>query len=283
MRALGLPPLVAIGCLLAAQAPSALAQPEGDAVKTACLFAHEHAQTARRVSRFSEARRHLRACGEESCPALVRADCVTWLGDLENVYPAIVFDAYVDGRQALEARVFLDGEQIEDGIDGRSVPVDPGRHVVRIEVPGFPPNEQVIVVPEREHRIVSASFAHEKTKPSEVGPVPGVSRPVPSSVWVAGGFAIAGAAFATVFGVLALSEKNSLSTSCAPFCNSDELALLRRDMLVTDVSLGVIVISTIAAAVLFITRSNVEHRSVPLSVVSAPASRRATPSFGALF
>src|SRR5882672_5598783 len=107
-----------ISCL-AAHASSARAQSETDDVKTACLYAHEHAQASRKASKFSEARTYLRACEEERCPALVRTDCVTWLTDLENAYPAIVFDAYVDGRQALAARVSLDGERMADGIDGR--------------------------------------------------------------------------------------------------------------------------------------------------------------------
>jgi hypothetical protein len=270
-----------ISCLVAGHAPSARAQAETDEVKNACLFAHEHAQVARKASRFSEARKHLHACEGDTCPALVRSDCATWLADLEKVYPSVVFDASMDGRQALGARVSVDGEGIADGIDGRSVSIDPGRHVVRIDLPGFPPNEQVVVVLEGEHRIVSASFAHEPPKLSEPGPVPAAPRPVPLSVWVAGGIAVAAAASATVFGVLALSERSSLSTSCAPFCSSDDLASLRRDVLVTDISLGAIAVSTIAAAMLFITRSNVDHRPVLSSL--APAPRRAALSLGALF
>jgi hypothetical protein len=262
--------------LLATQASNARAQSETDDVKNACLLAHEHAQLARKASRFSEARKQLRACEAETCPALVRTDCVTWLGDLEKIYPAIVFDASVDGTQALGARVSLDGEWIADGIDGRSVPIDPGRHVVRIEVPGFPPNEQIVVVPEGEHRIVSASFTHERSntpeqsKLSDRGAAFSASRPVPLSVWVAGGLAVAAAASATVFGALALSEKNRLSASCAPFCNSDELASLHRDMLAADVSLGAIAVSTLAAAVLFITRSSIDYRPALPSSSSGP-------------
>lgn len=265
--------------MLATQASNARAQSETDDVKNACLLAHEHAQVARKASRFSEARTQLRACKAETCPALVRSDCVTWLADLEKIYPAVVFDAFVDGTQALGARVSLDGEQIADGIDGRSVPIDPGRHLVRIEVPGFPPNEQIVVVPEGEHRIVSAAFTRaqsntpEQSNLSDRGAASIAFRPIPLSVWVAGGLAVAAAASTTVFGVLALSEKNRLTSSCAPFCNSDELASLHQDMLAADVSLGAMVVSTLAAAVFFITRSSIDHRAALPSSSSGPGPR----------
>jgi len=117
-------------------------------VKGACLNAHEQGQIARKTSRFEDARAHLLVCAQENCPGLVRADCVEWLSELEKVYPSVVFDAYVDGRQALNVSAYADGQLVTDRIDGRSVRMDPGRHTFRLQVTGFPPSEQVIVLPE---------------------------------------------------------------------------------------------------------------------------------------
>ena len=240
-----------------------LAQGDDVPIKSICLRAHEQAQEARRASKFSDARKLLRTCAQDACPDLVRADCVPWLADLERVYPVVVFDAYVDGRQVQDAHGYIDGQPAADRIDGKHVELDPGEHAFRIEVPGFPPNEQTIVILEGGGpRLVSAFFQHPK--PSEVLPR---YRPVPTAVWMTGGVAAAGVVSLTVFGLLALAEKKNLEGSCSPVCTDSQLAGLQADMHVADVSLGVAGVASIAAGALFLSaagsRTSPKQRVAP--------------------
>jgi hypothetical protein len=264
--------LVTLSGLLIEHAPRAHAQSEDSQVKTACLTAHEQAQAARRALKFSEARAQLRACAQEGCPGLVRADCVSWLSELEKTYPVVIFDAHIDGQQALNARVYLDGRLVTDRIDGRPFEVDPGRHSVVIEVPDFPPNEQVVVISEgKQDRVISASFTHS------------IHRPIPLSVWLAVGIAAAGTVSVAVFGAMALSEKGSLQRSCAPFCADAQLVALRRNMLAADISLAVLAAAGVTAGVLFLTRPERRRGTEARWMSAAPVAGGAVLAYGAAF
>jgi hypothetical protein len=260
---------VACGCLF--HAPVAHAQPpQGDdvAIKGLCLRAHEEAQETRKASKFSEARKLLRACAQDACPDLIRADCLPWLADLERVYPAVVFDAYVDGRQVRVAHAYIDGQLATDRIDGKPVELDPGEHAFRIEVSDFPPNEQTIVILERaDPRVVSASFQHPKPAAR-----PPRYRPVPPSVWIAGGVAAAGVVSLTVFGSLALEQKRSLQGSCSPVCSDNQLSSLDVDMHVADVSLGIAAAAAVTGGILFLLRPEVERRPHVPSLLVSPVA-----------
>jgi hypothetical protein len=258
---------VASGCLI--HAPVAHAQlPPGDevAIKAVCLRAHEQAQETRKASKFSEARKLLRACSQDACPGLIRADCVPWLADLDHVYPTVVFDAYVEGRQARVAHAYIDGKLATDRIDGKPVELDPGEHTFRIEVPDFSPSEQTIVILEGpDPRVVSASF--QAVRPAAR---PAQYRPVPTSVWVAGGVAAAGVVSLAVFGSLALEQKSSLQGSCSPVCTDNQLGSLNLDMRAADVSLGIAAAAAITGGILFLLRPEVERRPQIPALLVAP-------------
>jgi hypothetical protein len=250
-------------------APMAQAEPsrtDDAGSKAICLEAHEQAQETRRESRFSETRKLLRICAQEACPGLVRADCVPWLTELDRTYPKVVFDAYVDGRQEQAAHAYIDGRLAADHIDGKPIELDPGQHVLRLEVAGFAPNEQTVVILEGSNpRMISASFVHPK--PSEKDPR---YRPIPISVWVVGGVAVAALVSLTVFGSLAVAQKTSLEGSCSPLCTNRQLGSLELEMHVADASLGLAAAAAIADGFLFLLRPQVESRSNAPSLAIAP-------------
>jgi hypothetical protein len=261
---------VALVAVLAATVTTLPATAQTEDVKTACLAAYEQAQVARNASKFADARVSLRACAQEQCPGLVRTDCVEWLADLEKLYPSVVYDAYVDGRQVLDAHAYADGALVTDHIDGRAIPMEPGRHVFRIEVPGFPASEQVIVLSEGVHgRVIAASFEHPRVDvPSR--PWRTTYRPVPLAVWISSGVAATAAISLAVFGGFALSEKSHLENTCRPFCSDHQMAPLRIGMGGADISLGLAVAAALTGGALFFLRPDVERPTQPsLSVTTA--------------
>jgi hypothetical protein len=201
---------------------------------------------------------------------LVRADCVNWLGELAKISPSVIIDADVDGQQAPSTRVYVDATLLVEHLDGKAVELDPGMHKFRFEVPGFPPQEQDIVVSEGvQGRVVVANFHRDvgALPPTPRGaPAP---RPIPSTVLIVGAVALAGVASTAVFGALATSEKSSLSQSCGPFCSDSQLGTLRGYARAADISAGVAAAAAALTGYLVLTRPEQLRRS-SVSFAAAP-------------
>jgi hypothetical protein len=202
---------------------------------------------------------------------------VNWLGELAKISPSVIVDADVDGQQAPSTRVYVDGTLLVDHLDGKAAELDPGMHKFRFEVPGFPPQEQDVVVSEGvQGRIVVANFhrdVRERTAAPHPAPAP---RPIPSTALISGAVALAAVASTAVFGALAMSEKSSLSQSCGPFCSDSQLGTLRGYALAADISAGVAAAAAALAGYLVLTRPEQPRRS-SVSLVAAPL-----PGTGAL-
>jgi hypothetical protein len=262
--------LVALGSNAAhAQESSPPPQPVEPQEKAQCLSAHEEAQAARIARHFGEARTQLRACAREECPGLVRADCVNWLGELAKISPSVIVDADVDGQQAPSTRVYVDGTLLVDHLDGKAAELDPGIHKFRFEVPGFPPQEQDVVVSEGvQGRVVVANFHRDVRAAPAAARATLAPRPIPSTVLIGATVAVVGIASTAVFGALAISEKSSLSQSCGPFCSDSQLGTVHGYALAADISAGVAAAAAALAGYLFLTRPEQSRRT---SVSFAPA------------
>jgi hypothetical protein len=114
-----------------------------------CLAHHEKGQRQRRTASLLEARQTLRACSDENCPSLVRADCIDILADVERAVPSVSFEVVVSGQDIPDAKVTVDGQPAPNA---RGVPyeLNPGVHKFRTEVPGKPPIESTEVIREGE-------------------------------------------------------------------------------------------------------------------------------------
>jgi hypothetical protein len=91
----------------------------------------------------------------------VRSKCVEWLPGVERALPSIVV-AVKDrrGEDAVRAEVRIDGKIVARKLDGSAIPVDPGPHTLRVDLPGDRPSVKRIVVQQGEQfRKVSVSFA----------------------------------------------------------------------------------------------------------------------------
>jgi hypothetical protein len=268
---LGTTVLVAVGsrAAYAQDASPPPRRPEEPPEKAQCLSAHEEAQTARIARHFGEARTKLRACAREECPGLVRDDCVNWLGELAKISPSVIVDADVDGQQAPSTRVYLDGTLLVDHLDGQAVELDPGVHKFRFEVQGFSPQEQDVVVSEGvQGRVIAANFHHDLREPPLAPRAALATRPVPASALISSVVALTGVASTAVFGALAISEKSSLSQSCAPFCSDSQVGAVRGYAVAADISAGVAAAAAAFAGYFFLTRPEQSRRS---SVSFTPA------------
>ncbi|HEY8076170.1 MAG TPA: hypothetical protein VIF62_18720 [Labilithrix sp.] len=184
--------------ILAAPAPAIAAPPD----KAACIAAFDRGQQARSDEKLRRARDELLVCSNEACPAVLRKDCASVLGDVQAVIPTVVLSAQDDrGADIVDVRVTLDGQVIATRLDGKAMEIDPGEHVFRFDWQGKTHEERIPVREGEKSRPVRVSFRDPvgwAPKPAaQPAPTPQrstVGWVVPSALAVASvaGFAIAG-------------------------------------------------------------------------------------------
>jgi hypothetical protein len=100
--------------------------------KAVCLDAVAQGQTLRDAHKLVDARAKFQICASATCPAAVRGDCASWVGELDKAVPTIVLSAKdAAGDEVTDATVTIDEEPMALRLDGQAVTVDPGLHKFR--------------------------------------------------------------------------------------------------------------------------------------------------------
>jgi hypothetical protein len=242
------------GALLVAVA-LALVTHEGAAADTkrACIDANEKAQVARKAGRLRDARAALVSCGADACPQAVRADCARMLVDVTASMPTLVVEARdAAGAETIEVRVLVDGALVAERLAGIEIDVDPGAHRLRFELRDGTSREQSLVLSEGDkRRRIAVDFSRD-AHPG--GDVPGSSATseTPSATpashgsalpWILGGLGVVAGVVFGAFAIAGYSQEQSLAKNCAPHCTPDQVSPVRTDYVLSDVALGVAVVS----------------------------------------
>jgi hypothetical protein len=242
-----------------AQQPPAPAQSEVEI----CLGAHLQGQELRASSKLLESREQFRQCARPVCPSAIARDCAEWLGQYERRIPSISVRVTADGAGRTDARVSLDGVPVE-GLLGKAVELNPGEHVVRVELPPFAPFETTVLINDGDQfRVVEAKFA-SASKPSlaaqQQAPVI-MERPVPTLAYVFGAVTLAAAANGAGWALSSMSLRSDMEKKCAPGCNPDTVAVLRQRATIADISWGVSAASLITTVTLYALRPELPQES----------------------
>jgi hypothetical protein len=192
----------------------------------------------------------------------VRLDCTRWQTELASAIPTVIVEASDEaGRDVTPLRVFVDGEALAGYVDGRPFEVDPGPHDLRVEAKDRVSQQSVVAREGEKDRVIPFTLPVPASplRPAPVTPAPpdAPTRPIPSAAWVLGGVALVGAGAFAAFGYIGLHKHDELRSSCAPSCSDAQVAPVRTDYLIGDISLGVSVLCLGAATWLFITRPTV--------------------------
>src|SRR5262249_31248274 len=157
-----------------------------------------------------------------------------------------------------DVSVWIDGALSKKRLDGLPMALDPGEHVLRFEVAGGGSVEQRVVLRagEQGRRIAVAMPPSEQAQastPEPARPTPAAKPPAPAQTpaprslplvtIVCGSVAVAGLGSFATFAILGKTLEKKRASSCSPSCTDDELAPVRRDYLVADISLGVALVS----------------------------------------
>lgn len=271
--------LSALSLVLTTHAASAQSsEPATPAVpdRAACVTAHTNAQEMKRSGKLLEAESELKICASSGCPGAIISDCGQWISDLEQTTPSLIFEVRVDGKQAAEFDVQVDGASVSDHTKAHRV--NPGRHVVRVQVPNFEPKEETLVLPEGQRmRLVAFSFDSPRAEPSQVpGPLPPaeeplMERPTPILVYPLLGVGVAGLGSFGVFSLLGRSEESELEKTCAPGCTSTQLESMKRYYLIGDISAGVGAAALVGAGIVYLARPSKPTLDVVSSIRVGPA------------
>lgn len=210
-----------------------------------CIDHHSNGQLLRDESRFVAARARFVSCAEATCPDAIRAECAAFLSELDRAIPSVVLAARDEqGRDVPGVRVELDGRAVEGALNGRAIPIDPGRHRFRFVTPDGRVQEVESVAQESiKGRPIEARFA---APPAPVPvpsppPAPPSEAPVPNATpivaYVLGGAGLAALAGAGYFAWSGRRERQELSETCSPRCADEQVDPVRSKYLVADVLL----------------------------------------------
>lgn len=227
-----------------------------------CLQAHQSAQELKRTGKLIEAQGALSTCSSATCPGAVISDCGQWIADLEQATPSMVFEVRLDQKEAQGAKLYVNGELVIEW--SKALKVNPGRHVVRAELPSFEPIERNVVLPEGQRmRLIVIDFespqapALPETSAPALPPEPLFverTRPIPVLVYPLLGIGLAGLASFGAFSWIGKSQQRELETTCMPACTDTELKTMKRSYLIGDVSAGIGAATLVGAAVVYFTR-----------------------------
>jgi hypothetical protein len=242
--------------VVVASAPSARA-----ADRDACVDAYVGAQSARKGGSLLAARRQLEMCTDAACPGMIRRDCAEWLEQVNKALPSVVLVARDEaGHDLLGATATVDGGPVR--IDGRTVLLDPGKHVVRVRTAAGEQHEEAIVLAEGEHdRAVVVVFPSAVAPPAPQGPAPAEPQPasegarrVPVASWVLGGLGVVALGLSGAFAIRGASDRTSLG--CDRGCGNGQYDSVNREFIVADVALVAGVALLGAAAVVWLTQTH---------------------------
>lgn len=278
--------LAAPGIVAAMSPPARAAEP----TVAECLSTSDRGTALKNEGRYRAARKSFLTCVADSCPSVVRRDCVTSLTELDQLQPSFVFDVRDErGADMSEVRVSMDGEPLLDKLDGKPVNVDVGPHVFTFAAgPRYKEQRvQVLARTTEKNRILAVKLEpiaaasagpadkrlpSDKPSPSNPKPIavpPGEPAPV-FPIMLAGVGVVALGAFAYL-GLTARSDLRALeSDPCATSktCSKSDVDSVRTRFAIADVALGVGVVSFVAAAWLWFSRDRTPTTAhLPLDVL----------------
>jgi hypothetical protein len=131
--------LLSITGFVAALATSREARSQStDDTTQSCVEPHQSAQQHRNAGDLLRSRDDLRRCSATTCPALIQNDCTTWLAQVVEAIPSVIFVAKLDDDGVFDVSVSVDGKPVTPQLDGKPRRAESGPPYVRLRTPGLP-------------------------------------------------------------------------------------------------------------------------------------------------
>jgi hypothetical protein len=235
MRLYGGFPQLALAPLLAAltlvPAPARAADP----TTQECVSTNEQAGPLQQAGKLRQARANMRRCSAQSCPAVVRDDCIRAATQLDAAVPTIVFEAHdAAGNEISAVRVTMDGEEVASRLAGTVLDVDPGEHTFQFESAAGNVEKRLVIHQAEKNRREAVSFGPEAGRApgsgaagagtaGQAGPgtgegsAGGMSGQKKVAIAV-GGLGVAAVAAGSILGLLASAKWQQAKNDCGAAC-----------------------------------------------------------------
>ncbi len=251
--------------------------------KQICSDAYASTQTLRKEGKIQAAHDAALACVKDTCPEFIRADCATWLGEVDASQPSIVLDVRDRaGNPVLKGTVTLDGAPWLATIDLQSHAIDPGTHTLRVASESGATVDQEVVIREGEKNVkVSATLPIGEAPPG--GPLAPTAAPSEEGEgersivpWIVGGAGVGLAAVGGVLAIVVAGEKSTFDENCDETCNKEGDDARTRGETLGPVSTVFLLAGVAAVGVgvtLFVLEEPAEAGSAALRVTTGPVAR----------
>ena len=193
-------------------------------------------------------------------------------------------------RDISSVKVFSTDELIADGLDGRAIQIDPGKHRLRFLLPwGAVLSSDVLIREGEKNRVIqvkinsdaesgdSSKSTNGQPAPSTLGGAPASMPPAasekrrspPAAAWILAGTSLAAFGAGATFALLGSSKKSDID-ACSPNCGSNAhptYDALKRDYLIADIAFAAGFVSAGFATWLFLAPSSPKQDSPPISAM----------------
>jgi hypothetical protein len=140
----------------------------------ACAGIYRRAQVKAQAAHLREAKELLQRCARTACGTFLMQACTARYTQLDADIPSVV-PVVTDAGDGAAIEVSMDGEWLTSKIDGRAVPVDPGRHEFRFAKNGDVfATEEIMILPGQRNRPISVSMhpaEAEQVRETKAAPV----------------------------------------------------------------------------------------------------------------
>ena len=230
----------------------------------ACAEAAEAAQLAMSEKKLLEAHASLLQCATDSCPTMIRQDCVRWLDEVTTSTPTIVLRVREAGVDVLSPRCLIDGRPASVG--GTAVPVNPGAHSITVIQKNRSHTSEILVAEGEKRRLILIDLPGPPERPTAT-PTPAPTTAQPTSPWPWVLFGVSAVGFGSFGGLqLAASAKyDDLAASCSPRCDPQEADKVRSLVTLSAIGLAVGVVALGVGAWWFVSNHRASSRSASTS------------------
>jgi hypothetical protein len=248
----------------------------------ACIAASEAEATLQKQVKYRDALKQLAICADPACPVDVKVECADRITRINAAMPTLVLTATDEtGADLIAVEVSLDGAPFVTTLDGHSLAIDPGNHLLRFQAPGKESVEKPLVVREGEkdrHLAVVLAPTGFVVPVAATSSTPGAA-PSPASSWstaktlalVTGGVGLVGIGLGAGFGLAASSDWSAAKNECsAGSCPSASRAHAQSDhdsaTTAGNVSTGAFIVGAaglVGGVVLWFTAPRSESHAAP--------------------
>jgi hypothetical protein len=186
------------------------------------------------------------ACAaDDACPDVIRKDCMTLRDEVTQALPTVTF-AIADGEKEITSvRIFVDDELLTTRVDGLAVPLDPGRHRLKLVLPqGRAIASEVLLHEGEKNRLISVQTSQPARPAASEAALAETRSPRRESsplLWAVAGVGVSALAVGTTFALLGRAQEQAVA-DCAPYCAPvmrTNLDRAHRDYLIANIGFGV--------------------------------------------